>query len=248
MTPDGGGFRVNTRLARFTNIPELASMLSQFMIMRRWEQVSDEVERPVLYGGKPIPVKMPGSKLLKEFVKELAARAEEVRCGKVDPKDDNMLKIVGEGRKAALDMRMIWPEAADLGISKINTSAWVISEIYRFTEPHKAAQLVFCDLGTPKPQKDKVLVKDDDDDQEESRYADDEPSFKNVYADLKAKLVNNGVRADEIAFIHDAKNPAARAQLFESVRKGRIRVLIGSTEKMGTGMNVPRPGPLLTTT
>lgn len=238
MTPDGGGFRVNTRLARFTNIPELASMFSQFMIMRRWEQVSDEVERPLLYNNKPTPVKMPGSKLLREFVKVLAERAEKVRSGKIDPKDDNMLKITGEGRKAALDMRLLFPEAADLGTSKINTSAWVISEIYRFTEPHKAAQLVFCDLGTPKPQKDKVVIKDDDDDQEENRYDDDEPSFKNVYADLKAKLVNNGVRADEIAFIHDAKNPPARAQLFESVRKGRIRVLIGSTEKMGTGMNV----------
>lgn len=238
MTPDGGGFRVNTRLARFTNIPELASMLSQFMIMRRWEQVSDEVERPLLYNNKPTPVKMPGSKLLKEFVKVLAERAEEVRSGKIDPKDDNMLKITGEGRKAALDMRLLFSQAADIGASKINTSAWVISEIYRFTEPHKSAQLVFCDLGTPKPQKDKVVVKDDDDDQEESRYDDDEPSFKNVYADLKAKLVNNGVRADEIAFIHDAKNPVARVQLFESVRKGRIRILIGSTEKMGTGMNV----------
>lgn len=238
MTPDGGGFRVNTRLARFTNIPELASMLSQFMIMRRWEQVSDEVERPLLYNDKPTPVKMPGSKLLKEFVRVLAERAEEVRSGKIDPKDDNMLKITGEGRKAALDMRLLFPEAGDIGTSKINTSAWVISEIYRFTEPHKSAQLVFCDLGTPKPQKDKVVAKDDDNDQEESRYDDDEPSFKNVYADLKAKLVNNGVRADEIAFIHDAKNPTARAQLFESVRKGRIRILIGSTEKMGTGMNV----------
>lgn len=238
MTPDGGGFRVNTRLARFTNIPELASMLSQFMIMRRWEQVSDQVERPLVYNGKPTPVKMPGSKLLKEFVKVLAERAEEVRSGRIDPKDDNMLKITGEGRKAALDMRLLFPEAADIGTSKINTSAWVISEIYRFTEPHKSAQLVFCDLGTPKPQKDKVVAKDDDNDQEESRYEDEEPSFKNVYADLKAKLVINGVRADEVAFIHDAKNPAARAQLFESVRKGRIRVLIGSTQKMGTGMNV----------
>ncbi len=238
MTPDGGGFRVNTRLARFTNIPELASMLSQFMIMRRWEQVSNEVERPMLYGSKPTPIKMPGSRHLKEFVRELAERAEEVRGGKVDPKDDNMLKIIGEGRKAALDMRMIWPGVPDLKTSKINTAAWVISEIYHVTEPHNAAQLVFCDLGTPKPQKEKITVVDKEEGDEESRYEDDEASFENVYADLKAKLVNNGVRADEIAFIHDARNPTARAQLFESVRMGRIRVLIGSTEKMGTGMNV----------
>jgi len=238
MTPDGGGFRVNTRLARFTNIPELASMLAQFMIMRRWEQVSDEVERPLLYNNKPTPVKMPGSKMLKEFVKELAERAEEVRGGKVDPREDNLLKITGEGRKAALDVRLLFPQAPDLGTSKINTAAWVISEIYHHTEPHNAAQLVFCDLGTPKPHQDSVVMRDEEGDLDAGRGADDEPSFKNVYADLKAKLVNKGVHADEIAFIHDAKNPEARAQLFESVRKGRIRVLIGSTEKMGTGMNV----------
>jgi hypothetical protein len=237
MTPDGGGFRVNTRLARFTNIPELASMLSQFMIMRRWEQVSSEVERPMLYNGKPTPIKMPGSSPLKEFVKELAERAEAVRGGKVDPKEDNMLKIIGEGRKAALDMRMVWPGLPDLKTSKINTAAWVISEIYRVTEPHKAAQLVFCDLGTPKPQKEQAVVTEEEAGEEESRY-EDEPLFQNVYADLKAKLIHNGVRPEEIAFIHDARNPAARAQLFESVRMGRIRVLIGSTEKMGTGMNV----------
>ena len=113
-----------------------------------------------------------------------------------------------------------------------------IAEIYRVTEEHKAAQLVFCDLGTPKPQKEKIVTAAEEDNEEESRYEEDEPVFQNVYADLKAKLVHNGVRPDEIAFIHDAKNPAARAQLFESVRMGRIRVLIGSTEKMGTGMNV----------
>jgi len=94
MTPDGSGFRVNTRLARFTNIPELSAMLSQFMIMRRWKQVSGQVERPVMYGGRPTPVRMPGSKPLKEYVKALAKRAEEVRSGRVEPKDDNMLKIV----------------------------------------------------------------------------------------------------------------------------------------------------------
>ena len=97
---------------------------------------------------------------------------------------------------------------------------------------------MFCDLGTPKPQKEKITVVDKEEGDEESRYEEDEASFENVYADLKAKLVNNGVRPDEIAFIHDARNPTARAQLFESVRMGRIRVLIGSTEKMGTGMNV----------
>lgn len=135
-------------------------------------------------------------------------------------------------------MRMIWPGVPDLKTSKINTAAWVIAEIYRVTEEHKAAQLVFCDLGTPKPQKEKIVTVAEEENEEESRYEEDVPLFQNVYADLKAKLVHNSVCPDEIAFIHDAKNPSARAQLFESVRMGRIRVLIGSTEKMGTGMNV----------
>jgi N12 class adenine-specific DNA methylase len=159
MTPDGSGFRVNTRLARFTNIPELSAMLSQFMIMRRWNEVSGQVERPLLYGGKPTPIRMPGSKQLKDYVKSLARRAERVRSGQVDPKDDNMLKIVGDGRKAALDLRMVLPNISDLPLSKINTAAWSIAEIYHRTRERKSAQLVFCDLGTPKPHKDSVVVK-----------------------------------------------------------------------------------------
>lgn len=240
MTPDGSGFRVNTRLARFTNIPELSAMLSQFMIMRRWNDVSGQVERPTLYGGKPTPVRMLGSKPLKEFVKSLAERAQEVRSGLVEPKDDNMLKIVGDGRKAALDLRLVMPNIADLPMSKINTATWNIAEIYHRTKAWKSAQLVFCDLGTPKPHKDSAVVKESEEGEEIKSLdlEDDEPTFENVYADIKAKLVKHGVNPAEIAFIHDAKSPAARSQLFQAVRQGRIRILIGSTEKMGTGMNV----------
>ncbi len=240
MTPDGSGFRVNTRLARFTNIPELSAMLSQFMIMRRWKQVSGQVERPVMYGGRPTPVRMPGSKPLKEYVKALAKRAEEVRSGRIEPKDDNMLKIVGDGRKAALDLRLVLPTVADLPTSKINTAAWNIAQIYHRTNLRKSAQLVFCDLGTPKPHKDSAVIKESEEGEEINpiETEEDEPEFENVYADIKSKLVKHGVKPAEIAFIHDAKNPAARSQLFQAVRAGRIRVLIGSTEKMGTGMNV----------
>ena len=240
MTPDGSGFRVNTRLARFTNIPELSAMLSQFMIMRRWKEVAGQVERPILYGGRPTPVRMPGPKPLKEYVKLLAKRAEEVRSGKVEPKDDNMLKIVGDGRKAALDLRLVLPSIADLPMSKINTAVWNIAEIYHRTKAWKSAQLVFCDLGTPKPHKDSMIVKENEEGEEiiPLETENDEPEFENVYADIKSKLVKHGVRPAEIAFIHDAKSPAARSELFQAVREGRIRVLIGSTEKMGTGMNV----------
>jgi len=239
MTPDGSGFRVNTRLARFSNIPELSAMLSQFMIMRRWKEVSGQVARPTLYDGKPTPVRMPGSKPLKEYVKSLAKRADEVRSGRVEPKDDNMLKIVGDGRKAALDLRLVMPNIADLPLSKINTAAWNIAQIYHRTKSHKSAQLVFCDLGTPKPHKDTFIVKESEEEEiNPLEIEDDEPEFENVYADIKSKLVKHGVRPAEIAFIHDAKSPAARSQLFQVVREGRIRILIGSTEKMGTGMNV----------
>lgn len=240
MTPDGSGFRVNTRLARFTNIPELSAMLSQFMIMRRWKEVSGQVERPILHSGKPTPVRMPGSKQLKEYVKQLAKRAEEVRSGRVEPKDDNMLKIVGDGRKAALDLRLVLPGNADLPTSKINAATWNIAQIYHRTQTHRSVQLVFCDLGTPKPHKDNVITKESDEGEEVIPLGIEEvePEFENVYADIKAKLVNHGVRPAEIAFIHDAKSPADRSQLFQAVRQGRIRILIGSTEKMGTGMNV----------
>jgi len=134
-------------------------------------------------------------------------------------------------------MRLLFQDAPDLGASKINTSAWVISQIYQRTEAFKSAQLVFCDLGTPKPHKDSRVLKENDEDSDNPEL-EEEPAFENVYADLKAKLVGHGVRADEIAFIHDAKNPTARSLLFEAVREGQIRILIGSTEKMGTGMNV----------
>ena len=132
------------------------------------------------------------------------------------------------------------PSVEDLPTSKINTAVWNIAQIYHRTKTWKSAQLVFCDLGTPKPHQDSTVVKEAKEGEEINLLEadNDEPEFENVYADIKAKLVRQGVKPSEIAFIHDAKNPAARSQLFQAVREGRIRVLIGSTEKMGTGMNV----------
>ena len=139
-----------------------------------------------------------------------------------------------------MDLRLVMPNIADLPISKINTAARNIAEIYHHTKMRKSAQLVFCDLGTPKPHKDSVVVKESEEGEEIIPFdtEDVEPEFENVYADIKSKLVKHDVNPAEIAFIHDAKSPAARSQLFQAVREGRIRVLIGSTEKMGTGMNV----------
>src|SRR5512138_563388 len=201
MTPDGSGFRVNTRLARFSNLPELSAMLSQFMILRRFKDVNGQVDRPQLYCDKPTAVKIPGSKQLKEFVKLLAKRAEEVRSGRVEPRDDNMLKIVGDGRKAALDLRLVLPTVADPPTSKINTAAWNIAQIYHRTKLHKSAQLVFCDLGTPKPHKDSAVIKENEEGEEINpiETEEDEPEFENVYADIKSKLVKHGVKPAEIA-------------------------------------------------
>jgi len=240
MTPDGSGFRVNTRLARFSNIPELSAMLSQFMILRRFKDVNGQVDRPHLYGDKPTAVKIPGSRQLKQYVKLLAKRAEDVRGGQVDSRDDNMLKIVGDGRKAALDLRLAIPGMADIALSKINVSTQSIAAIYHHTGERKSAQIIFCDLGTPKPHTDSAAVKDSDENENAAPQETEEEVifFKNVYADIKAKLVKLGVHPSEIAFIHDAKGPTERSQLFAAVREGGIRVLIGSTEKMGTGMNV----------
>lgn len=239
MTPDGSGFRVNTRLARFSNIPELSAMLSQFMILRRFKDVHGQVDRPQLYCDKPTTVKIPGSRQLKEFVKILAERAGEIRGGQVDPREDNMLKVVGDGRKAALDLRLAIPGMTDIPLSKINISTQNIAAIYHHTRECKSAQIVFCDLGTPKPHRDGAVVKGGNENENTApqETAEEVVFFKNVYADIKAKLVKLGVHSSEIAFIHDAKGPTERSQLFAAVREGRIRVLIGSTEKMGTGMN-----------
>lgn len=239
MTPDGSGFRVNTRLARFSNIPELSAMLSQFMILRRFKDVNGQVDRPHLYGDRPTAVKIPGSRQLKEYVKILAERAGEIRGGQVDPREDNMLKVVSDGRKAALDLRLAIPGMTDIPLSKINISTQNIAAIYHHTRERKSVQIVFCDLGTPKPHRDGAVVKggDENDNAAPQETAEEVVFFKNVYADIKAKLVKLGVHPSEIAFIHDAKGPTERSQLFAAVREGRIRVLIGSTEKMGTGMN-----------
>ncbi len=240
MTPDGSSFRINTRLARYTNVPELAAQLAQFCEIRTWEQIGvSELERPRLYGDRAMVVKLPGTQALRDFIRQLAERAEKVRRGKVDPKEDNMLKITGEGRKAALDMRLIDPATTDLSNSKINTAAGVIAQIWKETVPWKASQIVFCDLGTPKAIPNPPAVHDNGEEGGGTEL-DDSPAFQSVYQDLRMKLMERGIPADEIAFIHDAKKREDRVKLFEAVNQGKVRVLIGSTEKMGTGMNVQR--------
>ena len=240
MTPDGAGFRLNVRLAKFTNIPELSAMVAQFCDIKTWEEVETvmAVRRPHLFGHRPSVVKLPASELLKQFTLELAGRAERIRNGGVDPREDNILKITSEGRKAALDLNLVMKDPPLNGQEKkTDVAAGVIARIYHETARYRATQLVFCDLGTPAMSGPHY---GDDPEEKEAEPEDPqaESAFENIYIDLKEKLGRLGVAPEEIAFIHEARTDEQRAKMFLEVNTGKIRVLIGSTEKMGTGMNV----------
>lgn len=214
LAPDGAGYRLNTRFARFVNVPELMQVFRQVADVQTADML--QLPTPSLEGGKPRIVNAPCSPELKAFVMTLAKRAEKLKGGLVDPRDDNMLKITGEGRKAALDLRLVRPRAPDHADSKVNQAVREIFTIWQETREQRLTQMVFCDLSTPKV---------------------DGRGFS-VYNDVKAKLVALGVPAAEIQFIQDHDSDAAKVALFKDVRTGKVRVLMGSTAKMGAGTNV----------
>jgi len=150
MTPDGAGFRMNTRFRKFVNLPELLKLWQEFADTQMIDDNSGEIERPSLYGGKPVKVVLPGSQELQDYVLSLAARAERVRSGSVAPEDDNMLKITGDGRKAALDLSLMIPGPADAPMPKVDALADIAARIYHASAPVRGSQIVFCDLATPK--------------------------------------------------------------------------------------------------
>jgi hypothetical protein len=212
LAPDGAGYRLNTRFARFVNVPEL---------MQQFRQVADiqtaqtlKLPTPALRNGKAAIIRAPATPELKALVSGLAERAEKLRKGRVDPRVDNMLKITTEGRKAALDLRLVDASARDQPESKANLAVHEIFRIWQETKADRLTQLVFCDLSTPK-----------------------DAGFS-VYNDVQAKLVIAGVPVNEIAFIQDYDSDAAKLALFNDVRAGRVRILMGSTQKMGSGTNV----------
>ena len=166
--------------------------------------------------GKPMIVRASSTPELKEIVKGLVIRADAIRSGRVSPAEDNMLKITSEGRKAALDLRVLNPQAKDHPGSKINLAVDKIFQIWQDTQPNRSSQLVFCDLSTPSKLRRQFCV----------------------YDDLKAKLVERGIPAEEIAFIQDYDSDVEKLALFKEVKSGKKRVLLGSTQKMGAGMNV----------
>jgi len=247
MKPDGSGFRQQTRLATFVNLPELSALWRQVLNLRTKAQMG--LPEPVLVTGKVIPVVVPPSAALKRYVQSLAARADDVRNGRVDPTEDNLLRIVGDGRKAALDIRLVVPKAPRQRQSKIGALVANIAALYHAYTPLQGTQLVFCDLATPKgtgrggdePPTRLTAAELEGEDTEGMREVEtaEERWLSNfVYYEIRDGLVAQGIRRDEIAFIHDCATKAQRDALFAAVNEGRVRVLLGSTGKMGTGMNV----------
>jgi N12 class adenine-specific DNA methylase len=212
LSPDGAGYRLNTRFARFVNVPELMQIFRQTADVQTAAMLN--LPRPKLEGEKPAIRSAPASEELKEFVGSLAERAEKLRTSRVDPRVDNMLKITTEGRKAALDLRLMKPGLPDDPQSKVNLAVEKIHQIWDSTKEGRLTQLVFCDLSTPS---DKGV---------------------SVYRDMADKLQQLGVPDNEIAFIQDYDADAAKLALFRDVRAGKIRLLFGSTQKMGSGTNV----------
>lgn len=214
LAPEGTGYRTKTRFSKFYNLPELMSMFKQVADV----QTADMLNLPVpkLVGGRPINVALPPSPQQKQMVADLADRAEEIRAGNVDPTEDNMLKVTNDGRKLALDQRLIDPNLPENPNDKVHACAENVYRIWSETKDKRLTQLVFCDLSTPKPD-----------------------GF-NVYDDLRNLLITMGIPENEVQFIHSANTEVKKAELFAKVRSGDVRVLMGSTGKMGAGTNVQR--------
>lgn len=209
LSPEGTGYHSKTRFAKFYNLPELMATFKMVADI----QTADMLKLPVPKANFHTEVIKP-SPMQEDMIKSLAERAEEIRAGNVDPSVDNMLKITNDGRRLALDMRLVNPLAPDSDTSKTSICAQNVYSIWERAREQKSTQLVFCDLSTPRG----------------------DGSF-NVYDDLKAKLVAKGVPPEEIAYIHEANTEVRKKELFSKVRSGQVRVLIGSTAKMGAGTN-----------
>lgn len=219
LAPSGKGYQARTRFAKFTNLPELLTLYRSFSDV----QTADMVKLNVPEAERHVINLKPSDTVIK-LAEKIAERAERIHTDKIDPSIDNMLKVTSDGKKLALDPRCFVPESADENDSKLNEATQRIFEIWQSTAQQKGTQIVFCDLSTPKVRF------------EEYKYG----LRFDAYNDIKFKLVQKGIPADEIAFIHDAKNDEQKQALFDKVNSGMVRVLIGSTEKCGAGTNVQK--------
>lgn len=207
LAPDGSGYRMHTRFARFINVPELMAIYKEVADIRTAEMINLPVPEAIRE-----TVTSPASEQLKAFVEQLVERADAIREGMVKPSEDNMLAVTNDGRKAATDMRLIGG-CFDDPESKANRCVAKVLSVWESTSAEKGTQLVFLDQSTPNAQ-------------------------WNLYVDMRDKLIAGGIPAEQVAFIHDAATDAAKAKLFKAVREGRVRVMFGSTAKMGCGTNV----------
>ena len=210
LSPEGTGYRAKTRFARFFNLPELISLFKESADI----QTADMLHLPVPEAEYINEVLKPSPEQ-EDLVSTFADRAEMVRSGLVEPREDNMLKITNDGRKCALDQRLINDMLPDFPDSKVNRCVKNAFDIWQETAQKRSTQLIFCDLSTPK----------------------NNGTF-NVYDDVREKLVAKGIPREEIAFIHEAGTEAKKAELFAKVRSGKVRILLGSTPKLGAGTNI----------
>jgi len=210
LAPSGKGFQVKERFASFVNLQDLLRMFFKIADVQTAEMLNLPV--PKVLSGKPITVSVDPSPELRKYTDELVKRSELIHQRKVDPSEDNMLVVTNDGRNAALDMRCIDPEAPDYPDSKVNTCVRNVFEIYQETADNRLTQMIFSDLSTPKGG-----------------------AAFSVYDDIKAKLIGLGVKPEEIAFIHEAKTDEQKEKMFASVRRGEIRVILGSTSAVAPG-------------
>jgi N12 class adenine-specific DNA methylase len=243
LKPEGTGFRQSTRFAKFRNVPELLKMFHTFADVKMAEDL--KLPTPNLDGGKAQTVTVPASDALSAYIQDLGERADAVRNGTVEPEEDNMLKISGDGRKAALSMKLV---GGDHEPGKIEAAADRIASIWEqnkdnvYTDPDTGIddpipggfQMVFLDIGTPQTKGKKA------ESAEEARAQMMSVAGWNGYDALKTELVSRGMDPEKIRYIHEAKNDAQKAELFAAAKAGRISVLIGSSEKMGVGTNIQR--------
>ena len=242
LAPEGTGYRARTRFAKFFNLPELMNLFREAADIKTSDQLNLPTPTPVYHNEVSQP-----TALQKQMVQELSERAAKVHAGSVDASEDNMLKITSDGRKLGLDQRVINPDLPDDPNSKVNRCVDNIHRIWQDGQADRLTQLVFCDLSTPKgkaAQSGRIAAKSTDNPELHALEAaidaeagPEKPPFT-IYDDIREKLVARGIPREQIAFIHEANTEVRKKELFAKVRSGQVRVLMGSTFKMGAGMNV----------
>ena len=241
LKPAGNGFKERTRIANYTGLPELMSMFKQVADIRTADTLTLDVPDCDYQ-----VVQVEATPFQQELVQELADRADAINAGNVDPTIDNMLKITSDGRKLGLDPRLIDPSFEDNPDTKLPRCVENVARIHAETAEDRLTQIIFCDLGVPHKAAGEAEVEGEDaDDVKDKKSIAEVESLEEecdfcVYDDIRDKLIARGIPAEEIAYIHDAKTEQQKADLFDKVRSGEIRVLLGSTAKMGTGTNVQK--------